>query len=529
MMKNLTLRTRLIGTMLMLGLLIVAIGVMGITGLRATHSALEGVYANQLASTIAVNASKHLLSRARFTLDRAVFHSDAPDVGKTLDRAKDFIDQSGVEWQRYLALPHDEEEGRLAKALDAERSKYIDTGLLALSTAVQQADADRIDVLSMKTLTVLFGDLDKASRALDAYQLATARAAFEASQARFTLLLALSVGGVVLGVLLAAVSSFLLLRAILGPLSQATRHFEAIAAGDLSHAVDIGRQDEMGRLLKGLSDMQRQLALTVRGVRDSSGTIAGASNEIAAGNLNLSTRTEQQAGSIEETASSLEELTATVQHNVDNVRQASQMASSATEVAVRGGQIVSQVVETMGAIDASSKRIVDIITVIDGIAFQTNILALNAAVEAARAGEQGRGFAVVAGEVRNLAQRSAAAAKEIKELIDDSTRRVAGGADLADRAGATMGGIVESIGRVTAIMGEIVDASREQASGIQQVHGAVADIDGVTQQNAALVEEASAAAQAMQEQAGELARAVRLFTVDRPSLSGTLSGTVSGS
>jgi methyl-accepting chemotaxis protein len=246
-------------------------------------------------------------------------------------------------------------------------------------------------------------------------------------------------------------------------------------------------------------------------VRHGTDAIATASSEIAAGNLDLSSRTEEQASSLEETASSMEELTSTVKQNADNARQANQLAKSAAEVAVRGGSIVSQVVDTMGTINASSKKIVDIIGVIDGIAFQTNILALNAAVEAARAGEQGRGFAVVATEVRNLAHRSASAAKEIKELIAASVANVDTGSRLVNEAGQTMGDIVDSIVRVTDIMGEITSATHEQTIGIEQINMAIAQMDEVTQQNAALVEEAAAASQSMQEQAGELAHVVGFF------------------
>jgi methyl-accepting chemotaxis protein len=249
-------------------------------------------------------------------------------------------------------------------------------------------------------------------------------------------------------------------------------------------------------------------------VRSGADTIATASSQIAAGNLDLSSRTEQQASALEETASSMEELTSTVKQNSDNARQAGQLAQSASDVAVKGGAEVAQVVDTMGSINASSKKIVDIIGVIDGIAFQTNILALNAAVEAARAGEQGRGFAVVATEVRNLAQRAASAAKEIKSLIDDSVDKVNIGAKLVDQAGATMQEIVGSIRRVTDIMGEITAASREQTEGIEQVNQAIIQMDETTQQNAALVEEAAAAAASLQDQAGNLVELVSVFKID---------------
>jgi len=514
MLSKLTLRFRLISTLAVLGLLIAAIGVLGIYGMRSNHAALEQVYSNQLASSIAINNSKNFLNRARFGLDRAVFHPDAPDVAKTIARAKGFIDDANKSWQTYLAMPRDGEEAILAKTLETERTRYINDGMLALATAIEQGNVERIEALSMKEMTALYGVFDKASVALDDYQLTTARHGFEASLALFTTLMWAAGLSIVFGLVLAIVSSVLLLRAIMRPLEQAIGHFDAMAHGDLSTTVVVDRQDEMGALLKGLASMQEQLSGTVRSVRDSSMSIATASAEIAAGNMNLSGRTEQQASSLEETASSLEELTSTVQHNADNVRQANNVARSASEVAIRGGKLVGDVVETMSAINASSKRIVDIISVIDGIAFQTNILALNAAVEAARAGEQGRGFAVVASEVRNLAQRSAAAAKEIKELIGTSVTNVEAGTALVDSTGTTMNEIVSSVKRVSDIMAEILAAGEEQTSGIGQINEAVSLMDQATQQNAALVEEAAAATGALQEQAQALQQMVSVFKVD---------------
>jgi methyl-accepting chemotaxis protein len=269
----------------------------------------------------------------------------------------------------------------------------------------------------------------------------------------------------------------------------------------------------VGQLSAALKDMNDSLARIVTQVRQGTDTIATASAEIASGNADLSARTEQQAGSLEETASSMEELTATVKQNADNARQANQLALSASEFAGKGGAVVAQVVGTMASINDSSRKIVDIIGVIDGIAFQTNILALNAAVEAARAGEQGRGFAVVAGEVRNLAQRSAAAAKEIKSLIADSVNKVDNGAKLVDQAGHTMEDIVASVKRVTDIIGEIASASQEQLDGIEQINVAISEMDETTQRNAALVEQASAAAGAMSEQASQLSGTVGVFTL----------------
>ena len=283
-----------------------------------------------------------------------------------------------------------------------------------------------------------------------------------------------------------------------------------IAGNDLSAAVTLRRGDQ-GSLLHAIAAMQGQLSLTVRKIRGGAENIATAASEIAAGNQDLSARTEEQASALEETAATIEELTSTVRQNASNARQANQLAADASGLAVKGGAVVAQVVDTMGAINQSSRQVVDIISVIDGIAFQTNILALNAAVEAARAGEQGRGFAVVATEVRNLAQRSATAAKEIKQLIDASVSQVQAGSALVDQAGTAMGEIVGGVQRVASIMNEIMHASEEQTSGIEQINQAIMQMDAVTQQNAALVEQAAAAAESMQNQAGELADVVRLF------------------
>ncbi|WP_175719653.1 methyl-accepting chemotaxis protein [Burkholderia anthina] len=285
-----------------------------------------------------------------------------------------------------------------------------------------------------------------------------------------------------------------------------------IAQGDLSRPVPV-RDGDSTSMMAAMRDMQARLQATIGGIRQSAESIASASREIASGNDDLSQRTEEQAASLEETAASMEQLTATVKQNADNARQASGLANNASEIARAGNDVVSRVIGTMGEIDDSSRRIADIIGVIEGIAFQTNILALNAAVEAARAGEQGRGFAVVAGEVRSLAQRSATAAKEIRELIVDSVERVRNGSTLVGQAGTTMGEILQAVARVTDIMGEIAAASEEQASGITQVGRAVTQMDQVTQQNAALVEEAAAAAASLQEQAGRLRDAVGAFRV----------------
>jgi len=317
-----------------------------------------------------------------------------------------------------------------------------------------------------------------------------------------------------LAILIGAVMAWILSRSITKPLNYAVSVARTVASGDLSSKIDGSSKDETGQLLQSLRDMNSSLASIVGQVRNGAQEIATASNQIASGNMDLSSRTEEQASSLEETASSMEELTSTVKQNADNARQANQLAVTASEVAVKGGSVVSEVVQTMEEINASSKKIVDIISVIDGIAFQTNILALNAAVEAARAGEQGRGFAVVASEVRSLAQRSASAAKEIKDLISTSVDKVESGSKLVVEAGSTMDEVVNSVRRVTDIMAEITAAGQEQSTGIEQINQAITQMDQVTQQNAALVEEAAAAAQSLQHQAEVLANRVSTFKLD---------------
>jgi len=325
-----------------------------------------------------------------------------------------------------------------------------------------------------------------------------------------TLLVMLGLAAIVMGVL----AAWWITRTITRPINEAVKVAETVSSGDLTSEIRVHSNDETGQLMNALKIMNSNLVSIVGQVRNGTDLMATASTEIAAGNQDLSSRTEQQASSLEETASSMEELTSTVKFNAENAREANALAISAAEIASRGGAVVGEVVNTMGSINDSSRKIVEIISVIDGIAFQTNILALNAAVEAARAGEQGRGFAVVASEVRNLAQRSASAAKDIKSLINDSVDKVSQGSDLVNKAGETMSEIVTSINRVTQIMTQISHASEEQSIGIAQVNDAITQMDQVTQQNAALVEQAAAAAESMQEQSAKLADVVSVFKLD---------------
>jgi methyl-accepting chemotaxis protein len=402
---------------------------------------------------------------------------------------------------------------QLFKATQDARAAYV---LLLDQTLQLHADGKKDEAIAL-----LLGNLDKAQQAYSERIMALiadqndemeggSKLAEETYRNARTLIGMTGLLALGLGALLA----WSIARSITQPLGEALTIAQTVAAGDLTSLISVGSTDETGQLLQALKDMNGSLQHIVNQVHIGTGTIATASRQIASGNLDLSSRTEQQASALEETASSMEQLTSTVKQNADNARQANALAASASNVASKGGAVVAQVVDTMGSINESSRKIVDIIGVIDGIAFQTNILALNAAVEAARAGEQGRGFAVVATEVRNLAQRSAAAAREIKELIGDSVEKVETGSKLVNQAGSTMEEIVASVQRVTDIMGEITSASQEQEAGIGQINQAITEMDTATQQNAALVEQAAAAAGALQEQAGKLAQVVSVFKVD---------------
>ena len=393
----------------------------------------------------------------------------------------------------------------LDAGVDAAFKEALGLAMAFNSEGAAQIIAARIDPLNRRTLVMI-------NRLVD-MQVAAQRDLMVDSLASDRKLMLMLFGMGAVAVAIGVIGALFITRSITVPLSGAVKVAQQVAAGILTSRVHIEGSDETSELLQALKDMNSSLAKTVGNVRIGTELISTASLEIATGNADLSARTESQASSLEETASSMEELTSTVKQNADHARHASQLAVSASSVAQQGGGVVARVVETMGSIKASSSKIVDIIGVIDGIAFQTNILALNAAVEAARAGEQGRGFAVVASEVRNLAQRSAGAAKEIKELIGDSVNKVDAGSALVDEAGQTMALIVSSIKQVADIMGEITAATQEQSNGIEEVNQAITQMDEMTQRNAALVEEAAAAAESMQTQAQKLARVVGIFTL----------------
>src|SRR5476649_139490 len=512
-MKNLTIGTRLAGGFGLVLLLMLLMTVIGISHMQKVAEATRDMMQQPLAKERMISDWYRLIhTSVRRT--SAIAKSNDPSLGPF------FAEDTAASTKEVNSLQHDVKslldtpaEKQMFADMLVYRKRYLGSrdGIVALKKDGKLEEADQLlqqhFIPDGKAyLEALRGLQDLQRKRIDS-NAAGIEATYQHSR---DIMLVLGLGVLALG----AACAWRLTRGIVVPLGRAVEIAAAVAGKDLRSDIEIDTGDETGRLLQALKTMNDGLVEIVAEVRSGTESIASASSQIAAGNLDLSSRTEQQASSLEETASSMEELTSTVKQNADNARQANQLAMSASEVAQRGGAVVAQVVGTMDEINASSRKIVDIIGVIDGIAFQTNILALNAAVEAARAGEQGRGFAVVATEVRNLAHRSAAAAKEIKELIGTSVSKVDAGSLLVNQAGATMEDVVVSVRRVTDIMGEITAAGREQSSGIEQVNIAIAHMDGVTQQNAALVEQAAAASQSMQDQAGALARLVSLFQLD---------------
>ncbi|MGK5003539.1 methyl-accepting chemotaxis protein [Janthinobacterium sp. LB2P70] len=512
-MKNLKIGVRLGGGFAAVLLLLTSLTVVGIVQMQSASKETDALVnvkvrnerlIGEWTKVIEVNAARTAAAwkvsdpehQKQFEREMAVSSARATEIQSDIGKSQLSAEEQAL-YQDVLSTRKAYTEVRknvfkAKNAGDLELGKRLYEGDMAVKRDIYLAALKKLEVLEAKLL-------DESA--------AQIRSRYESGR-----LLLISLG--VVAILLGIACAYWITRSITRPITRAVEVAEAVSAGDLTSHIVVESRDETGQLMHALKNMNDKLVSIVGQVRVGTESISTASSEIAAGNLDLSSRTEEQASSLEETASSMEELTSTVKLNADNARSANQLAIDASQIASKGGVVVSEVVSTMGSINDSSRKIVDIISVIDAIAFQTNILALNAAVEAARAGEQGRGFAVVASEVRNLAQRSSAAAKEIKGLIDDSVQKVEAGSQLVDKAGRTMDEIVQSISHVTQIMNQITDASDEQRTGIEQVNRAIGQMDQVTQQNAALVEEAAAAAESMQEQAAKLAEVVGVFKLD---------------
>ncbi|TCS39142.1 methyl-accepting chemotaxis sensory transducer with TarH sensor [Paucimonas lemoignei] len=519
MFKNISIRSRLIFVIAFLSASLIGGGIIGLGSLSHFNNALKSMYQDRLVPMERLDVIVRAIDRNRLSLSEAA--SGSPDlVAARLSEVEKRIAEVNSSWDAYVASLKNPEEKRLAERFAEARGKYVAEGLKPVIAALNSQNPAQAQEILQGAMKNAYQPLEESFDAMVRNQRDTAKDEFTSGQDLFHLVRNVSLVALAGGLLIGFLMAYWLVAAISRPLKNAVTVARSVAQGDLTQSFDTDAQDETGQLLVALRDMNDSLATTVSHVLTAIDTIGVGSREIASGNADLSARTESQASSLEETASSMEELTTTVRQNADNARQANQLVVSASDCAVRGGEVVGQVVETMGSIKESSRKIVDIIGVIDSIAFQTNILALNAAVEAARAGEQGRGFAVVAAEVRSLAQRSAGAAKEIKGLIGDSVEKVDTGAKLVDDAGKTMDEIVTSVKHVADIMAEITAASQEQSSGIEEVNRAIAQMDEMTQQNAALVEQAAAAAQSMQDQAAALAKAVAIFKLNRGKAAG---------
>jgi methyl-accepting chemotaxis protein len=518
MLKHLTIRTRLaIGFASLAGIVVLVSGL----SLRALSIGNDRF----TLFSDGINARAQMADRVRTAVDRrAIAARNLVLVDKPEDvalekglvtQAHEDVRTSLATLKQMVAAPDASDKERvLVGEMDRIERAYAPVALGIVKLALEGRKAEAIVKMNDECRPLLAA-LSRASADYSEYAKARSREMTSEVQSRFGRQLAFLVSVSAIAVALATLAGLMVTRSITGPLRQAVRLTEAVAAGDLSVQVDIGGRDEVSQLLEALGRMTRSLGRIVTQVRQGSDSIATGSTEIAIGNSDLSRRTEMQASALEETAATMEELNSTVRNNAENAMQASQLAKGASGVASEGGDIVAEVVRTMRGINESSRKIADIIAVIDGIAFQTNILALNAAVEAARAGDQGRGFAVVASEVRGLAQRSASAAKEIKALITDSVEQVDRGTTQVDRAGAKMQEIVGAIKRVSDIMSEISAASVEQSSGVAQVGEAVTQMDQATQQNAALVEQSAAAAESLKQQARHLVDAVAVFKLDQ--------------
>ncbi|WP_322101546.1 methyl-accepting chemotaxis protein [Paraburkholderia sp. J41] len=505
---SLTLMIAFFGVVLLIG------AATGLLSMRAGNDALRTMYTVDTPAVADLEGSAGQLLRLRLALATYASLADLGDqkaADAVLKRFDQYLRTSNERLDHYLSIAGKSEDSSLIDDMQAKRNGFLHDGVEPALAALKSGDKAAFQELQGHKLPALYNHYEKAMLVLEQRQIDHGAQRYQRAQDRFNLVSAVVAFGMAASLLCAWLARVALMRAIVHPVNAAIAQFQRIAAGDLSGAAAATSNNEMGRLQAALGQMQASLITMVSSVRQGAESIDRGVSEIASGNTDLSQRTEEQAASLEQTAASIEQLTSTVKQTAENAREASTLAQGASGLAARGGDLSREVVGTMQHIVGDSRRIGEIVGVIETIAFQTNILALNAAVEAARAGEEGRGFAVVASEVRSLAQRSAAAAKEIKELIEASTARVESGASLVQRSGSTMGEIVDAIARVSSIMGEIASAASEQSTGIDQVNVAVGQMDLVTQQNAALVEQASAAASSLESEAHRLSAAVSVF------------------
>ena len=514
MLKNLYISTRVVGTLGLLLALLLAVVAMALWQMTSMRGATQDITGNWLPGVERVNRMYAATAKLRTAQFRHVLNTDSSAMAGIEKNIDGVLSALEADRRAYLPLISSDEERRLYESFGAEWASYLQLHQQVLTLSRQNAN-DKAKALLEGDAERVFDQASATLTALVALNGAGAQRSSQAADQAFFTARAELLGTAALALALVIAAAAWLTRSITAPLRQALAAADRVSAGDLNGRIDTTARNETGQLLQALDRMQGSLAQVVANVRHNAESVATASSQIAQGNLDLSQRTEQQASALQQSAATMEELGSTARNNASSAQLANQLAQGASAVAARGGAVVGQVVTTMQSISDSSRQIGDIIGVIDGIAFQTNILALNAAVEAARAGEQGRGFAVVASEVRSLAQRSAAAAKEIKSLIGRSVEQVEQGTALVDQAGKTMGEIVGSIQRVSDIVAEITSASAEQGSGIQQVSEAVSQMDRVTQQNAALVEQSAAAAESLKGQARQLVQTVAVFKLGR--------------
>jgi methyl-accepting chemotaxis protein len=494
--------------------LLLVVAATGVRGVSEVTDDLRTMYEDRAVPVEQLGEVNRLLLRNRVLVMDMMAYPGADNIAKWDEELKKNIDAVSTAWEKFSKTRMSDVVRRDAEAFIGLRKTYVADGLLPIRDAMRAGDAAKAQRIYQEALSPAAAKVSDALAALVHHEIEEGHHEFELAQADARRTMMVTAGASVVALAVGVLLAWLITRSITRPLAQAVDVAEAVARGDLTRRVEVRSADETGRLLQALQAMVTSLVKVVGAVRSSSDSIATGSSQIATGNADLSQRTEEQASNLQQTAASMEQLSSTVKANAETAQQAAQLATLSSQVATRGGTVVNQVVSTMEDISASSKRIANIIGVIDGIAFQTNILALNAAVEAARAGEQGRGFAVVASEVRSLAQRSADAAKEIKTLIGASVDRVEVGSRLVGEAGSTMQEIVSQVRKVADLLGDINLASTEQTTGIGQVADAVNQLDQVTQQNAALVEESAAAAESLRQQAARLVDVVQVFRLN---------------